>query len=565
MRKGTRRDLRARAGFFFVASALFAASFAAALPDPAPTPTAAAEPVSETTEVEAEAAPVFFDGVRLFTVEGIGGAPASERAAAIEARLRTAARNAEPDNVPVQIRNADQFTEILFGKQLVMLVLDVDARAAGMSRLDLARDRAPRIGDAIRRYRADRRPGRLLRSSLVAVVATLLLTGLIWLLGRSSAWLITLLRTRHREGAGVPGGAIGRFLLRFIPFVSTLLRFARVLIVALLAVTWLEIVLSAFPGTRAVGRQIRGWIRTPLAAVAQAFVAFLPDLFYLVVIAGVGYLVTRLVRIFFLEIEQGAITIGGFHREWAMPTFKLARLAIIAFAAVMAFPHIPGSSTPAFQGISIFLGLIVSLSSSSAIGNMMAGVVLTYTRAFNTGDRVRIADTYGDVVERTLLVTRVRTIKNVVVTIPNAIVLGSHIDNYSTLAAENGLILHTTITIGYDAPWRRVHELLIEAARATDGIRKEPPPFVRQTSLNDFHVSYEINACAVEPRGMDRIYSDLHQNIQEKFNEAGIEIMSPGYTAVRDGNTVTIPPERRPRGYEAPGFRVEAPATKGRT
>jgi small-conductance mechanosensitive channel len=248
-----------------------------------------------------------------------------------------------------------------------------------------------------------------------------------------------------------------------------------------------------------------------------------------------------------------------------MPTFKLARLAIIAFAAVMAFPHIPGSSTPAFQGISIFLGLIVSLSSSSAIGNMMAGVVLTYTRAFNTGDRVRIADTYGDVVERTLLVTRVRTIKNVVVTIPNAIVLGSHIDNYSTLAAENGLILHTTITIGYDAPWRRVHELLIEAARATDGIRKEPPPFVRQTSLNDFHVSYEINACAVEPRGMDRIYSDLHQNIQEKFNEAGIEIMSPGYTAVRDGNTVTIPPERRPRGYEAPGFRVEAPATKGRT
>jgi small-conductance mechanosensitive channel len=561
MRKGVRRDLRAWA---FVASVLFASSLAAALPGPAPTPTAPPEAGSETAEIEPEAAPVFFDGVRLFTVEGIGNAPASERASAIEARLRTAARSAEPDNAPVRIRNADEFTEILFGKQLIVLVLDVDARAAGMTRLDLARSLAPRIGEAIRKYRADRRPGNLLRASLVAVFATLLLSGLIWLLGRASEWLIAFLNTRHREGARVPGGTIGRFLLRFIPFLSTLMRFARVLIVVLLAVAWLEIVLSAFPWTRAIGHQIRGWIRTPLAAIGGAFLAFLPDLFYLIVIAGVAYLVMRLVRIFFVEIEIKAITIRGFHPEWAMPTFKLARLGIIAFAAVMAFPHIPGSSTPAFQGISIFLGLLVSLSSSSAIGNMMAGVVLTYTRAFNTGDRVKIADTYGDVVEKTLLVTRVRTIKNVVITIPNAIVLGSHIDNYSTLAAEKGLILHTTITIGYDAPWRRVHELLVEAARATDGILEDPAPFVLQTSLNDFHVSYELNAYAREPRGMNLLYSELHQNIQEKFNGGGIEIMSPGYTALRDGNTVTIPAEHRPRGYEAPGFRIETPTTKGR-
>jgi small-conductance mechanosensitive channel len=559
-----RRDFRASTRLSFFAGALLAASLAAALPQPGPEPTPAAPEASETGEIQPESAAVVFEGRRLFTVENVGSAPAAERAAAIEARLRSAARSPEPDGAPVRIRNFEQFTEILFGKQLVMLVLDVDARAAQLPRLELARRLAPAIGDAIRGYRTDRRPGHLLTASLVAVLATLLLSGLIWLLGRALRWLIESLRTRHRDGVALPGGVVGRFLIRFIPFLSTLLRFARAVVVILLTVAWLEIVLSAFPWTRAIGQQIRGWIRTPLAAIGNAFLAFLPDLFYLVVIAGFAYLVTRLVRIFFLEIEQGAIAIHGFHPEWAMPTFKLARLLIIAFAAVMAFPHIPGSSTPAFQGISIFLGLLVSLSSSSAIGNMMAGVVLTYTRAFNAGDRVKIADTEGEVVERSLLVTRVRTIKNVVVTIPNAIVLGSHVDNYSTLGAEKGLILHTTITIGYDAPWRRVHELLVEAALATSGILPEPPPYVLQTSLNDFHVSYEINAYTREPRSIDRVYSELHQNIQEKFNEGDIEIMSPGFTAVRDGNTVTIPPDHRPRGYEAPGFRIEAPPAKDR-
>jgi small-conductance mechanosensitive channel len=563
MRKGQRRDLRAPARLSLFAFAMLAAAFAAALPGAAATPTPPDSSGSPDEEIH-ESAPVVFEGRQLFIVERIGSTTAQERASSIEGRLRTAARSAEPDGTAMRIRNLAPLTEILFGNQLVMLVLDADARAAGVTRLELARRLAPEIGQAIRAYRVDRHPGQLLRSSLVAIVATLLLTGLIWLLGRASGWLIASLSSRQREGTPVPGGAIGRFLVRFIPFVSTLLRFARAVLVVLLAVAWLEIVLSAFPWTRSIGHQIRGWIRTPLAAIGNAFLAFLPDLFYLVVIAGFAYLVARLVRIFFFELEQGTIAIHGFHPEWAMPTFKLARLAIIAFAAVMAFPHIPGSSTPAFQGISIFVGLIVSLSSSSAIGNMMAGVVLTYTRAFNAGDRVRIADTYGDVVEKTLLVTRICTVKNVVITIPNAIVLATHIDNYSTLAAEKGLILHTTVTIGYDAPWRRVHELLTEAALATGGVQKEPAPFVLQTSLNDFHVSYEINVYSREPRNINRVYSDLHQNIQEKFNEAGIEIMSPGYTAVRDGNTVTIPPDQRPRGYEAPGFRIDTPTTKAR-
>jgi small-conductance mechanosensitive channel len=188
---------------------------------------------------------------------------------------------------------------------------------------------------------------------------------------------------------------------------------------------------------------------------------------------------------------------------------------------------------------------------------VVAGVVLTYTRAFLVGDRVRIGDTEGDVVRRSLLVTKVRTIKNVEITIPNGTVLASPIINFTTHAATHGLILHTTVTIGYDAPWRRVHELLIAAARATEHVLQDPAPFVFQTSLDDSYVSYQINAYTDRPAVMADTYSLLHQNIQDQFNRAGVEIMSPHYKALRDGNRVTIPAEHLPSSYHAPAFRVE--------
>ncbi|TFH49653.1 MAG: mechanosensitive ion channel, partial [Methanothrix sp.] len=194
---------------------------------------------------------------------------------------------------------------------------------------------------------------------------------------------------------------------------------------------------------------------------------------------------------------------------------------------------------------------------SSAIANIVAGVILTYMRAFKLGDRVKIADTIGDVVEKTLLVTRVRTIKNVDITVPNAMVLSSHIINYSSTAEDDGLILHTTITIGYDAPWRQVHELMIAAARATSNILETPAPFVLQTSLDDFYVSYQINAYTDKPSVMARTYSELHQNIQEKFNEGGVEIMPPHYATLRDGNMTTIPESYLPESYKQPPFRVK--------
>jgi small-conductance mechanosensitive channel len=264
----------------------------------------------------------------------------------------------------------------------------------------------------------------------------------------------------------------------------------------------------------------------------------------------------KIVHWVFAEIEKGTITLPGFYREWSVPTYKIVSYLLMAFAAVIIFPYLPGAGSPGFQGVSVFLGVLLSLGSAGSIANMIAGVVLTYTRAFTVGDRVRIAETTGDVTEKTLLATRIRTIKNVDVTIPNAMVLNSHIVNYSSSAREPGLIIHTAITIGYDAPWQTVHELLINAAMATDGVIKNPQPFVLQTSLDDFFVTYEVNAYINEPNAMARVLSQLHQNIQDGFNTAGVEIMSPHYSAVRDGNQATTPPDYLPKSYSAPGFRL---------
>jgi len=225
----------------------------------------------------------------------------------------------------------------------------------------------------------------------------------------------------------------------------------------------------------------------------------------------------------------------------------------------MTFPYLPGSESPAFRGVSIFLGVLFSLGSTAAVANVVAGVILTYMRAFRIGDRVKISDTIGDVIEKTLLVTRVRTIKNEDITVPNAMVLGSHIINYSSSAKDRGLILHTTVTIGYDAPWRKVHELLIAAAHSTEHILKEPSPFILQTALDDFYVSYELNAYTNRPEIMAGIYSSLHQNIQDRFNESGVEIMSPHYAAFRDGNQTTVPGGRTEKDSALPGLNIAGP------
>jgi len=311
-------------------------------------------------------------------------------------------------------------------------------------------------------------------------------------------------------------------------------QYLRYAMRVVLFLVYLTVVFSFFPQTRGIVSEVVNRVMASVASGWQGFVAYLPNLINLAMIYFAIRYLLRFLHFMAREIGKGEITITGFYPEWAEPTFQLVRILLIALAVVIAFPYLPGSASPAFQGLSLFFGFLFSLGSSSVVANIIAGIVLTYTRAFKVGDRVRISDTEGDVMERTLFVTRVRTIKNVEITIPNGQVLGSHIINYSSSSQKESLILHTTVTIGYDVSWRLMHEVLIKAALATPDVLPEPAPFVYQTSLDDYYVSYQINAHTKNPWAMARIYSQLHENIQDQCGQAGIEILSPGYEVWRD-------------------------------
>jgi small-conductance mechanosensitive channel len=330
--------------------------------------------------------------------------------------------------------------------------------------------------------------------------------------------------------------------------ILTVLGLVRWALVAFIGYFYVGFVLARFPWTRGLASDLLELVVQPLAVLWEGLVGYLPNLFFLIVLAVVVRYILRGLRVFFQEVGLGRVKLPGFYQDWAVPTYKIVRVLVLAFAAVVAFPYIPGSSSPAFQGISIFAGILFSLGSTSAVSNIVAGVILTYMRGYKVGDIVRIGETTGRVTECTLLVTRLRTPKNVDITIPNSTVLGAHVTNYSAQAEVGNLILPTTVTIGYDAPWRQVHAMLREAAAKTADVLEEPAPFVLQKSLDDFYVTYELNVYTRRADRMNRVYSDLHRNIQDTFNTYGVQIMSPNYEADRDAPTV-VP---RERWYAAP-------------
>ena len=323
-------------------------------------------------------------------------------------------------------------------------------------------------------------------------------------------------------------------------FLLSLSRYVQAGLTLVLLGMGLTYTLSFFHGTQGIASGIIESLYAALHSLGGTVLGFVPNLVTLLfILFGTRYTL-KLLRFFYEGIQNNRIRIFGLHKDLAEPTYQLLRFLAIALAIVAAYPYLPGSNSPVFRGITIFAGFLLSLGSTSLVTNIVSGVVLTYTRGLRIGDRVKIGSTTGDVVERTMLVTRIRTIKNVVVSIPNSMVINNEIINYSALTTKDGLILNTTVTIGYDVPWRKVYELLIRAALATRDIQRSPKPFVLQTSLDDYYVSYELNAYTSDPRRMAVIYSELHQNIQDHFNRADVEIMSPAYTAYREGNQSTV-------------------------
>lgn len=501
----------------------------------------------------AEPLAVTYRGEALFSLScALGNYPVSDRAAGIVARLDEVAADAAFDPARIATREADIGTAVLAGARPLATVTDCDAAAEGVPRAELAARWAERVRGALEKRQREYSGAHLRSAIRNTVLATAALVFAVWLYRRLrpafyrrlDAWESRFSVTRLRFYAS----------LRHAIILFVRLAFAWLFVLAV--VGWALLVLGELPWTAGSARTIVSWAVKPLKHAAGAFVGYLPSLFYLLVIALLAWGAIRLCRLFFEEVGAGNVPIRGFDREWAPSTYKIVRFLLLAFALVAAFPYIPGSHSEAFKGISLVLGVLVSFSSSSAISNVFAGLTLTYTKAFRVGDWVQIGEAYGDVTETTLLVTRIRTIKNVAITIPNSSVLQSQVHNFTRALGQGGLRLHTSVTIGYDAPWRKVHGLLIDAARKTKGVLQDPAPFVLQRALNDFFVTYEINAYVDDPPRYVDILSDLHEAIQDAFAEGGVEIMSPHYTSVRDGNAVTIPPEKRPPGYEPPAFRV---------
>ncbi len=504
-------------------------------------------------DVETPMAAVEIDGEALFHLRGASSLPAEARAATVKERIEELAADPTVRTDELRVVPSDEYVRVMAGDRPAITLVDADARPQQVSLTVLAELYRNRIARAIEEYRRERRPEQLLRDALAALAATaalaLAVVLVVWLTRRLD---VRLERRFHRR---IEALEVQSFeLLRAEQIrgaLHNLLRAVRTVALLGVALLYLHFVLALFPWTRGYANRLLQLVLGPLSTMGRAVLASVPNLVFLAVLFVVIRFLLRIGRLFFDAVGRGSITLAGFDREWAVPTYKIARVAAVAFGLVVAYPYIPGSESAAFKGVSLFLGIVFSLGSSSAISNMIAGYTMTYRRAFKVGDRIKIGDTVGDVIEMRLQVTHLRSFKNEEVIIPNSQILNSEIVNYSSVAKERGLILHTTVGIGYETPWRQVEAMLLMAAERTPGLLKEPPPFVLYRKLGDFAVEYEINAYCREPQRMLALYTALHRNILDLFNEYGVQIMTPAY----EGDPDQLKVVSRDQWYAAPALR----------
>lgn len=502
---------------------------------------------------------VLGDQVLFYLKEEVKGVSPKERAQTISERIREIAENPQ---IPVQALTLSSYREpitlVSAGDKLLFSIFDQEARAEGRTGEQIAKDYIDTLRTAMEKYRRDRSRESIIYGGALTILTTLALIFILVFLRilyrhidqRILAALIARVPSIHIQSLQIVHAE------RVKATIMGIIKAIRLMIALVILYTYLHLVLSFFPWTHPIASRILEYFLLPLKTIGLGIITQIPNLLFIAVLVLLGRYILKLMKYLFQEIENGTLRFSGFFPEWAKPTYKILSYSVIAVFAVVAYPHIPGSDSLAFKGVSIFAGVLFSLGAQSAVANMIAGFALIYRRAFKVGDWVKIADYTGDVIETRLQVTTLRTIKNEDIGVPNGLIMNSPVINYSAQAREKGLILHTTVTIGYDAPWRKVHELLLKAAECTEGILRDPAPFILQNSLDDFYVTYELNVYTDRPREMVQTYSDLHQNIQDAFNQGGVEIMSPHYTQVRDGNKVTIPESYLPKNYVPGALRI---------
>lgn len=517
---------------------------------------------SVTTE-EIEPAPVEIDGKELFSIQiSIGDIPPEKRAKEIEEKIIKIAEDNTVLPEDLKIINFEGLKFIQAGDIFIVGFGQADAEAANQSLSLLADERLETIKTAIIEYRESRTQESIVRGAITAVISTIAAI-IAWILlnrtlphyfNKFRQWQQQRFRSVRFQGLQfLSSGQINKLI-------SVIFNIIRFFLIALLVYIYIPFILSSFPVTKPYAVKLLRSFWNAINLVWDGIIGYIPNIFIIGLICFIAYYSLRFARIFFNAITLGRIRLQGFYPEWAEPTYKLVTFLIIGFAAVLIFPYLPASDSAGFQGVSLFAGALVTFGSTAVISNIVSGIVLIYTRSFQMGDVIRANGYTGQVVEKTILSTRILTPDNEVITIPNGSLIGSEITNYTAIIRDQKqpLIIKTTITLGYDVPWRKVHQVLVEAAKAGEGILTEPEPFVFQTSLDDYYVAYTIKAYTNEPEKMGFIYSQLHQNIQDKCNEADIEILSPHYRAVRDGHQTTIPEDYLPDDYQAPSFRIDS-------
>jgi len=493
----------------------------------------------------------------IFLFNGIGPYSLEQRAERLRNRL-AALEGVNLSLNPMNIEFSEEVNDIVCQESTIMSVNDADARALGLSRKGATEYYVELIENSLNQETEGFSNILFVNIGLAILIIGLFIFGLKYY---NRLFRLLRLKLQKQKGTNIKGIKIKQYELVsaekevvFAGYVLTAIKYALLLLIIYLM---LPLLFALFPWTQGIANQLIGYVTHPLLKLGGKLVDFVPNLIFIAVIVMVLKYFIRLLAFFKDEIANGRLEIKGFYPEWANPTFNIVRGIFIALGFVGIWPLLPMSDSKIFQGVSTFFGLLVALGGAGAFSNIIAGLVITYMRSFKIGDRVKIGEVLGDVKEKALLNTKIKTIKNEIITIPNSQMLNSHTINYTDANDENGLILYTTVTIGYDVPWRDVHKLLVDAALATEHIKKLPHPFVLQTSLDDFYVSYQLNARTREIHKMAVIYSELHKNIQDKFNEAGVEIMSPHYGAHRDGNQTTIPQQYLPEDYKAPWFRFK--------
>ncbi|MDJ0842613.1 mechanosensitive ion channel family protein [Crocosphaera sp.] len=514
---------------------------------------------SEETSIQQDA-PVVLDGKTLFTIK-VGGmkTSAQERAEIVTEEIQ---RIAKDSSISLDSFALEDFKEVIIitaQDNIILGLTNDDASAANQPLDEMANQYLGVIKNAIIEYRKERTHENLGTDILLSVVWTIVMVILIFLLFKLESKTQNRIEALRRIIRPLRIGRLELFSLENeIKLIYSLFRFIRLIILLALLYTYFSFIFRIFPETRDFGVKFRRPFYDSLNWVATGFINFLPNLFIIILTIVITHYLIRFCGLFFRAIDTEIISFPGFDSDWAKPTNKIVVFLIIAGALAVVFPYLPMYNSPAFRGISVLIGALITFGGASTVANLVGGTVIIYTRAYRLGDLIKTENHFGFVHEKTILSTRIRTLTGEIVTIPNANLMSTSIINYNAIQRELKLplMIHTRITLGYDVPWRKVYQTLSDAANATENILEDPAPYVLQTSLDDFYITYELRAYINLLEKRTLTLSKLHENIQDKCNEVGIEIMSPHYSAIRDGNQNTIPEDYLPEDYNIPGFRV---------